>query len=58
MKIIAILVLVVIALFILLPILSGNAPVPEDMSAGAIGEFIGGFVRYWIDALRSAFGAE
>jgi hypothetical protein len=58
MKIIAIIVVVMVALFILLPILSGNAPLPEDMSAGSIGQFIGGFVRYWIDALRSAFGAE
>jgi len=56
-KIIAIIVLVIIALFFLLPILSGNAPIPEDMTAGQIGSFIGGFVRYWIDALRSAFGS-
>jgi len=55
MKIIGIIVLVVVALFILLPILSGNAPLPGDMSAHAIGEFIGGFVGYWFDALRSAF---
>jgi hypothetical protein len=54
-KIVAIIILVVIALFFLLPILSGNAPLPEDMSARQIGSFIGGFVRYWVDALRSAF---
>ncbi len=56
MKIIAIIIVVLIALFFLLPILSGNAPIPEDMSASQIGSFIGGFFRYWIDALRSAFG--
>jgi hypothetical protein len=54
-KIITIIVLVVVVLFFLLPILSGNAPIPEDMSARQIGSFIGGFARYWIDALRSAF---
>ncbi len=53
----AIIVVVVIALFFLLPILSGNAPLPEDMSAGQIGSFIGGFARYWIDALTSAFSS-
>jgi len=57
MKIVAIIVAVVIALFFLLPILSGNAPLPEDMSASQIGSFIGGFVRYWIDALMSAFSS-
>ena len=57
MKIIAIIVLVVIASFFLLPILAGNAPIPEDMSPGQIGSFIGGFARYWIDALRSAFAS-
>lgn len=58
MKIVAIIVIVVIALFFLLPILSGNAPLPADMSASEIGSFIGGFARYWIDALRSAFGGS
>ena len=52
------LVLIIIALFFLLPILSGNAPLPEDMSASQIGSFLGGFVRYWIDALMTAFGGE
>jgi len=55
-KIIAIIIVVLIALFFLLPILSGNAPLPGDMSASEIGGFIGGFFRYWIDAIRSAFG--
>ncbi|MHC1610265.1 MAG: hypothetical protein ACXQTW_01455 [Candidatus Methanospirareceae archaeon] len=57
MKIGAIIVAVVIALFFLLPILSGTAPLPEDISAGEIGSFIGGFAHYWIDALRSAFSS-
>jgi hypothetical protein len=56
MKIVALIIVVIIALFFLLPILSGNAPLPEDMSAIEIGSFLGGFARYWIDALRSAFG--
>jgi hypothetical protein len=54
-KIVAIIILVVVVLFFLLPIISGNAPLPADMSAREIGSFIGGFARYWIDALRSAF---
>ncbi len=55
MKIVTIIVLVVIALFFLLPILHGQAPIPEDMSATEIGHFIGGFAGYWIDALKSVF---
>lgn len=55
MKIVTIIVVVLIAAFLLLPILSGNAPIPENISAREIGEFIGGFARYWIDVLRSAF---
>ena len=55
MKIVTIIVLVVIALFFLLPILSGN--IPEDMSATEIGHFIGGFAGYWRDALKSVFSA-
>ena len=55
MRIVTIIVIVVVALFFLLPILSGKAPFPEDISASEIGSFIGGFARYWIDALRSAF---
>jgi len=57
MKIVPIIVVVVVALFILLPILSGSAPLPEDMSAIEIGDFIGGFAGYWIDALKSVFSA-
>lgn len=57
MKIIGIVILVMIALFFLLPILSGNAPVPEDMSASQIGGFIGGFFRYWIDAISTAISS-
>lgn len=53
-KIVTIIILVVVALFFLLPIISGNAPLPEDISASEIGSFIGGFARYWIDVLRSA----
>lgn len=55
MKIVPIIVVVIVALFILLPILSGNAPLPEDMSATEIGDFIGGFAGYWIDALKTVF---
>jgi L-asparagine transporter-like permease len=55
MKIVTIIVLVVVALFFLLPILHGQAPIPEDMSATEIGHFIGGFAGYWIDALKSVF---
>ncbi len=53
MKIVPIIGVVVVALFILLPILSGNAALPEDMSATEIGNFIGGFAGYWIDALKT-----
>ncbi len=55
MKIVTIIVLVVIALFILLPILSGNAPIPGDLSATEIGDFISGYVHYWLTALRRVF---
>ena len=57
MKVIPIIVLVIIALFFLLPILSGSASIPEDISAREIGWFIGGFVGYWIDALKTMFSA-
>lgn len=52
-----IIIVVVVALFFLLPILSGKAPLPEDVSANQIGSFIGGFFKYWIDVLRSALAA-
>ncbi len=57
MKIVTIIVLVVIVLFFLLPILSGNASIPGDISAREIGEFIGGFVGYWIEALKTMLSA-
>jgi hypothetical protein len=50
-----IIILVVVALFLLLPIISGTAPIPGDISAREIGSFIGGFAQYWIDVVRSAF---
>ncbi len=52
MRILTIIVLVVLALLLLLPILSGNAPLPEGISAVEIGHFLGGFGRYWIDATK------
>ena len=55
MRIVTIIVLVVIALFILLPILSGQAPIPENLSPSEIGDFIGGYVHYWMAALRRIF---
>jgi len=54
-RIITIIVIVVVALFFLLPILSGKAPFPEDISASEIGSFIGGFARYWMEAIKTAF---
>ncbi len=57
MKIVGIIILVAVALFLLLPILSGNAPLPEDMSASEIGSFIGGFARYWIGVVRNVFAS-
>jgi hypothetical protein len=54
-KIVTLIVVVVIALFFLLPILYGQAPLPEDMSPRAIGSFIGGFARYWFEAVKTAF---
>jgi len=53
--IVLVIVLVMITLFFLLPILSGN--IPEDMSATEIGHFIGGFSGYWREALKSVFSA-
>ena len=50
-----VIVLVVITLFFLLPILSGN--IPEDMSATEIGNFIGGFSGYWREVLKSVLSA-
>ncbi|MBK5191462.1 MAG: hypothetical protein JJE19_08220, partial [Methanosarcinales archaeon] len=32
--------------------------IPEDMSAGEIGKFIGGLFWYWIDALKAAFSTS
>ena len=57
MKIVTIIVLVVIALFVLLPIIFGQAPIPENLSPSEIGHFIGGFAGYWIDALKSVFSS-
>ncbi len=55
MKMVTIIVLVAIALFLLLPILSGSASIPEDFSAIEIGDFISGYVHYWFTALRRIF---
>lgn len=56
MKIVRIIVVVLIAAFLgLPPILGGYAPIPGDISAREIGEFIGGLAGYWIEVLRSAF---
>ena len=55
MNILTIVILVAIALFLLLPILSGTASIPQDMSASEIGDFISGYVHYWIAALRRIF---
>ncbi len=57
MKIVTIIMVVVIALFILLPILSGNARIPTSISATEIGHFIGGFAGYWIEALKSVLSS-
>jgi hypothetical protein len=54
-KIVTLIVVVVIALFFLLPILHGQAQLPENMSPGEIGKFIGGFARYWFEAIKTAF---
>jgi len=55
MRILTIIVLMVLVLLILLPVLSGNAPLPEDISAVEIGHFLGGFGRYWVDATKVVF---
>nr|QNO55979.1 hypothetical protein KICHMFME_00003 [Methanosarcinales archaeon ANME-1 ERB7]QNT35765.1 hypothetical protein MCFLDGBP_00013 [uncultured Methanosarcinales archaeon] len=55
MRILTIIVLIVLALLILLPILSGNASIPEDISAVEIGDFVGGCGHYWVDATKVVF---
>ena len=57
MRIGTIIVLVVIALFLLLPILSGRAPIPGDLKARKIGLFLGGLFGYWLDVLKTVFSA-
>ena len=57
MRIGTIIVLVVIALFLLLPIISGRAPIPGDLEAREIGLFLGGLFGYGLDALRTVFSA-
>jgi hypothetical protein len=55
MRVLTILVVVVLALFLLLPILSGSAPIPKDISAVEVGHFVGGFGSYWIEAAKVVF---
>ena len=55
MRIGTIIVLVVIAFFLLLPIISGRAPIPGDLEAREIGLFLGGLFGYWLDAFRTMF---
>ena len=57
MRIGTIIVLVLIALFLLLPILSGRAPIPGDIGAREIGLFLGGLFGYWLDVFRAVFSA-
>ena len=57
MRIGTIIVLVVVALFLLLPIISGRAPIPGDLKAREIGLFLGGLFGYWLDAFRTMFSA-
>ncbi len=58
MKIVSIIILVIIALFFLLPILWQPEIIPEDISPWEIGKFIWGFVQYWVEALTTAFATE
>ena len=55
MRILTIVTLIVIVLFLLLPILAGNASIPQDVSASEIGDCISGYVHYWVVALRRIF---
>ncbi len=55
MRIGTMIILVVIALFLLLPILSGRAPIPEGIGAREVGLFIGGLLGYWLDTFRTIF---
>ena len=52
MRILTLVVLVVLVIFLLLPILSGSAPIPKDISAPEVGHFIGGFGSYWVQAVK------
>ncbi|MCW7071203.1 MAG: hypothetical protein ACXQT6_01640 [Candidatus Methanospirareceae archaeon] len=55
MKILRLVVLAVVGLFFLLPILYGSAPLPENLSPSEIGDFLAGYLRYWLAALRRLF---
>ncbi|MHC1636410.1 MAG: hypothetical protein ACXQTS_07355 [Candidatus Methanospirareceae archaeon] len=55
MKISTVVIMVLIALFLLLPILAGYASIPRGLSPGDIGDFVHGIINYWIIMLRHAF---
>lgn len=56
MKLIPTIGLIATVLFLLLPILNGNTPIPTNISETAIGDFIGGIANYWISVLKVMFG--
>ena len=55
MKVVAIIVLVVIAVFLFLPILFNPAIIPKDLSPSEIGGFLGGYLHYWVAAFKELF---
>lgn len=56
MKIVTILIIVIIALFLLLPILSGSMSKPTGISVDEVGVFIGGITGYWMEVAKVAYG--
>lgn len=57
MKIITILIVAVIAIFLLLPILSGSMSAPTGISVAEVGVSIGGIAGYWIEVAKVAYGS-
>ena len=52
MKLGSIIFVVLIATFLLLPIMSGYASIPQSMAPSDIGDSFGGFIDYWTIAFK------
>lgn len=48
MRVLPIILIIGLMIFFCLPMLGGYVSLPEDLSPGCLGNYLGGVVKYWI----------